>query len=40
MIYLAPADLPDFLRITSPTNLIPLPLYGSGLRKERILEQT
>ena len=37
MIYLAPADLPDFLRITSPTNLIPLPLYGSGLRKERIL---
>ena len=40
MNYLAPADLPDFLRITSPTNLIPLPLYGSGLRKERILEQT
>ena len=38
--YLAPADLPDFLRISSPTNLIPLPLYGSGLRKERILEQT
>ena len=38
--YLAPADLPDFLRISSPTNLTPLPLYGSGLRKERILEQT
>ncbi len=34
MNYLAPADLPDFLRITSPTNLIPLPLYGSGLRKD------
>ena len=24
--YLAPADLPDLRRITSPTNLIPLPL--------------
>ena len=40
MINYLPADLPAFLLNTSPTNLTPLPLYGSGLRKLRILAQT
>src|SRR5690554_989274 len=35
-----PAVLPDLRRSCSPTNLIPLPLYGSGLRNERILAHT
>src|SRR5690606_4073744 len=34
------ADLPAFLLNTSPSNLTPLPLYGSGLRKLRILAAT
>jgi hypothetical protein len=34
------ADLPAFLRICSPTNLMPFPLYGSGFLKERILAAT
>jgi len=38
--YFLPADLPAFLLISSPTNRIPFPLYGSGLRRERILAAT
>ncbi len=34
------ADLPALRRSCSPTNLIPLPLYGSGLRSERIFAAT
>ena len=34
------ADLPALRRICSPTNLIPFPLYGSGLRKPLILAAT
>ena len=33
------ADLPAFLLICSPTNLMPLPLYGSGFLKDLILLQ-
>ena len=29
-----------FFLISSPTNLTPFPLYGSGLRKERIFAAT
>jgi hypothetical protein len=35
-----PADLPALRRSISPANLTPFPLYGSGLRNERIFAQT
>ena len=38
--YFLDADLPALRRNTSPVNLIPLPLYGYGLRKLRILAAT
>ena len=38
--YWLAADLPAFFLISSPRNRIPLPLYGSGLRNDRILAAT
>ncbi len=38
--YFLAADLPALRRKISPVNLIPFPLYGSGLRKLRIFAAT
>ncbi len=38
--YWLAADLPAFFLISSPRKRIPLPLYGSGLRNERIFAAT